>query len=501
MGKVKSAIITVLLVAAVIVLALFATISCGVPGSDGVKRYNSFLSMIPLGGDITGEATAVIYPEGVISDSDYNYVVSDEDENNKEKREKYLDKYLSKGSLWIDKEKLGDDDGKAFAESVKNDAEIISDRLSRKGYTGYSVTVVDGYAIRLTIPAGFSYSAYKNYDVSARSEALSDAGHAVNYLTLAGKLDLRDGTDYDSSNSLISIKEDFNSYIKSASAFSRAGTDALRIDLTNEGFDKLNSILTAGDSNSSAYIYVGETNVQLTFTMGTALSDKSLYFQASKSYSEDYAILIDSVAKGARLQNNYNDSKESTATSLLAMTPAYGENAPIWLAAAVGAITLVSIIFSIIKYKRLGIVNSLIILCYALAVITALTIIGIQVTVAGVFAAVLGLALLCVSNVVTFEAVRRETSVGKTISTSVKTGYKNTLFAVLDVHVIMIIAAAIMALVGVGELAACGLIFFIGAIASYVLYWFTRFMWYVISSPARDKFKFCGFAREVEEDD
>ncbi len=67
MGKVKSAIITALLLAAILVLSLFATISCDVPGTNNVSRYNSFISSINLGSDLTGEAYALLYPEGVIS--------------------------------------------------------------------------------------------------------------------------------------------------------------------------------------------------------------------------------------------------------------------------------------------------------------------------------------------------------------------------------------------------------------------------------------------------
>ena len=84
---------------------------------------------------------------------------------------------------------------------------------------------------------------------------------------------------------------------------------------------------------------------------------------------------------------------------------------------------------------------------------------------------------------------------------SVKAGYKKTLWTVLDLHIILLAASLMFALIGVGEVAACGLVFFIATIASYVLYWFTRFMWYVISAPVKDKFKFCGFKREAYDED
>ena len=131
----------------------------------------------------------------------------------------------------------------------------------------------------------------------------------------------------------------------------------------------------------------------------------------------------------------------------------------------------------------------------------SLLLLEIQLTVAGAFMATLGLALLTFTNIKVFERIRKETLTGRTIQASVKDGYKKTLLSVLDLHALLLVAAILVALVCVGELAACGFIFFIATIASYVLYWFTRFMWYVISSPVKDKFKFCGFSREVYDDE
>ena len=164
-------------------------------------------------------------------------------------------------------------------------------------------------------------------------------------------------------------------------------------------------------------------------------------------------------------------------------------------------VIVAAIVYSVVKYKLLGLVNAMMIVIYSLAMVTAIMLIGIQVTVVGAFAAVLGLALLCASNFVLFESVRKETKKGKTIYSSVKSAYKNVLTTILDMHIILVVVSLMLALICVGEIAKCGFIFFIASIASYILYWFTRFMWYVISSFAKDKFKFCGFTREVPVDD
>ena len=495
MGKIKSAILTALLVAAIIVLTLFAVISCNVPGTNGVKRYNSFISSIPLGGEFTGEAYAVLYPEGVISAADYRAVTGDD--SNADKKAEYEQKYSGFGGVYVEQDKLGDDEGKAFKESVQNDAKILSSRFAGKGYTAYSVTVEDGYAIKVSVPTGFSYAEYKKYDNSGRETALSEVSNTIGALIMDGAISIRDNTDYDSSASLTPVLDDVNSYFKSASVYSVAGNYALKITLSDSGFDKINAILTKDGAEGSAYIYVGENSLGLTLTLGTALTEKTMFFQAQKSSAEDYAITLASVIGGEVLTNKYN----KVAPTVVTLSPSLGVNAPMWLGIFMLAILLIAIVCLIIKYRGLGCVAALINAIYALVIITASMLLSIQLTTAVAITIVLGLALLSFTNFFVFEAVRRETAVGRTMHAAIKTGYKKTLFGILDIHVVLLAASIILTLVGIGEAAACGFIGIIATLASYVLYWFTRLMWFVISSPARDKFAFGGFKRAEVDDD
>ena len=221
----------------------------------------------------------------------------------------------------------------------------------------------------------------------------------------------------------------------------------------------------------------------------------------SASAVQDVAVLLNSAMSGNEISNVYNDEAENSGTTVIATTATFGEYAPVYLFAALLLIVVAAVVGPFIKYKKLGLVNALSVLIYSLALVTAIMLIDIQVTIAGAFAAVLGLALLLFTNIVSFEAIRKETLTGRTIQASVKLGYKKTITTALDLHILLLIIAIMLTLIGVGEVAAFGFIFLIGVIASYVLYWFTRFMWFVTSSPARDKFKFCGFAREVEDDE
>ncbi len=502
MGKVKSAIITALLVAAIIVLTLFATISFGVSGAN-----DAFMINIPFGRELSGDMSVTFYPEGVIAEAKYESDTYENDEKAKEYQDKYT--YIESAHLYVEKDKLTETvDGKQvdatdkFIQSIKSDAELLSARFGEKGYSSYSVAVVNDYLIKVSIPSTFNYVQSQIDDVNLRNNAYAVASHALNYITVEGALSIRSESTYSDTNALYKELDKnnpykFNSFFKGASVFQRSGTTALKIDLTDEGFEELNKILT-GSSEGTAYLYAGKTSLNLTFTMGTALTEKTLYFQSARDSSEDYAILINSIAHGKMLQNALSDINNE---NVIMSSPVAGKN----VAIAVGVVVLLTVLLAaglpIIKYKLLGLVNALMVLTYSIAMLIAIYLIGIELTLVGLFAAVLGLAILSFSNFFTFEAVRRETALGRTIESSVKLGYKKSMLGIIDIHVILIVAAIVMTLVGVGELSACGLIFLIGSIASFALYWFTRFMWYVISSLSNNKFAFCGYAREVEEDD
>ncbi|MDE7452820.1 MAG: hypothetical protein K2N22_00240 [Clostridia bacterium] len=504
MGKIKSAIITAILLAAIVVLGFFVTVSYTVPKSNGVDRYNSFISSIHLGADLTGEATAVIYPEGVISVTDYKEGLPAKPEEGEdkyadklEKYNKYINKYTQCGSVYVEKDLLEDEE-KDLAESVKKDAAVLSSRFDKKGYSSYSVSVQDDYTIRIAVPTNFSYSAYKNLNASARSTETNKISRTIQYLTTTGELSVS------SEKHNIPTKDNAADYFKSFTKYSAAKNYAVKINLTKEGkagIYKLTSDMVA-DSETALNFYVGDTQILSLNNISEAIKS-SFYIQVNnEALAEDYAIILNSAAKGETLSLNYGTSDDLTINYASA---ALGDNAAIYLFVSLLVLAVGAIVYSIVRYRKLGLVNAIMILIYSLAMMTAILLIEIQLTVTGAFMIILGLALLCGSNFVAFEAIRGETKRGKTMHAAIKSGYRSRLTAILDLHVIMIIVSLMTTLICMftcaGEIFACAFIFFIASFSSYILYWFTRFMWYVLSSPAKDKFAFCGFKREVPLDD
>lgn len=499
MGKVKSAIITALVIVAIVVLSVFATVSY--PFASSVKRYNSFITSVHLGSDLTGDAYVMLYPEGVISSEEYNAEYNGKESNDKND---YAAKYTVNGGVYVEKEELASVGEQQFKQNVAADAEILSKRFSNRGYTSYSVSVIDEYAIKVSVPTNFTYAAYKNNNSEIRSAELSEITSTISYLTMSGKLSLRNtvvGTASDKSVygnlSLFGINEDINSYFKKVTDYGIGQSYAVKFNLTKEGKEQIaeQTSAVASSDDTNILFYVGANQV-LTLTCDGVLDSNYFYISVSnKAQALDYSVLFDSVTSGDALTFEYEYDEVKVATS------AMGENSALFVAIAVAVLLVAAIVFSLIRYKKLGFVNALMILAYALTMIIALNVTGVTVTAAGIICAIVGLALLCGTNVCVFEEVRNQTKTGKTMPSSVKMGYKKTLAGILDMHIVILILSTLLAIIGVGEIGACGLILMFATLASYVLYWFTRFMWYVTSSPAKDKFAFAGFKREVYEDD
>ena len=511
MSKVKSAIITSLTVIVIIVAAVFGTISFNV---SGTQRYNSIASSINLGADLSGNAYTTLYPEGVISAEEYGYL-SEEDKGG----------YASFGGVYVDTEKYDETARGELSASVKSDAEIISERFSEKGLSSYSVSVEDGITIKVSIPTNYSYAAYKGNNSTTRSEALVAATGALSYITADGRVTLRSSdltiTTSDNSStthrnrvdeytetaltsngektySLTKVTEDVNDFFKSASKFTVGTTTAINFDLTELGQERLRDITTLVASSSSQvlYFFLGDM-LMLSITCDSTINSDKIQFTASDAeIAQNTAIALNSAVHGKALSVKYNDVE-----AVLSSTATAGENAALFLFIASVIIVVAFMVAAVVKYKKLGAVSCISIAIFALAMLYAFYLMEIQLTFAVLLTAFAGLILLCVSNVIVFEEVRSQCKRGKTMQASVKAAYKRTLMTVADIHIVLMVAAIICAFVAVGEVAACGLISVIAVLASYVMYWFTRFMWYVCSAPQKDKFGFGGFKREVYGDD
>lgn len=514
MSKVKSAIITAIVVIAIVVAAVFGVASLNV---SATQRYNSIAASIPLGSDYTGYVFTTIYPEGVITQSEFN-ALSDEDKAS----------YVAEGDLYFSEEESGNKTLEEIKEAVSADAAIISQRLSERGLTDYYVSVRDGISIVAGVPSGYTYAAYKGDSSTDRSNALTLSANTLGYLLADGELTLRTSdasitlgdddtsatvdmtqnadeyTDADilgdgsATYPFIGPTEDFTQYFSSVTSYTFGGTHVLSFSLTEEGREKMREISsTAAYSDSQAiYMCIGDTQVLSITSSSTIDSDTMQFSMSDASVAGDTATVLNSVVSGGTLSADYR-----SIDTVLSSTAAGGENAA--LLAFIGCVVVLAAlcVAAIIKYKKLGGVLSLSFIILALVMLYALYILSVQVTLEVLITCLGVLVLFAATNLFVLNEVRAQCKTGKTMQAAIKAAYKRTLMGIIDIHVIILVAAILLASVAVGAAAACGLILVVGTIASYVLYWFTRFMWHTCSAPQRNKFAFGGFKREVYGDD
>ncbi|MCD8200800.1 MAG: hypothetical protein LUD47_01830 [Clostridia bacterium] len=535
MGKIRSAIVTTIVVVAIVAAAFFAVVSF--PYRGGTYRWNSILSVIPLGSEFSGDAECVIYPEGIITEAEYLLYSeppdkSDYDSNDEEKYtdavenvQDFVDRYETElgYGLRIDSdeydvdEKNIDETLAEIKENVKSDAETISKRLGKMNFSSYSVSVVNEYGLKISVPTGYTYSDMRHEDYlneeSSSATKLSQLSSVVSAIVLDGELTICvsdsnygfEPADSDLEYYPITRKTDsMSDYIKSVRTYSRGGSDALRFKLTTDGrklmADSTNELLDSDDP--TLYFCIG-SDVLMSLSIDSMIDSKKFYITISDELgAKSYAAVLDSVVNGEVVNYSYSsEDPNSESISLTANTMQSGQYAALAMALVALVVLIVLCAISVAIYKKLGWLNVAMLLLFSLLMIYVVYLLKIEITIASMLCGMLCLGVFAGTNFLVFENVRGCVNEGNVMQNAVKNGYKKNRAGILDAHIILFVIAFVLYLVGKGALSASGLILTFGFVISYLMYWFTRFMWYCCSSPQKDKFKYCGFKRRVVDDE
>ena len=156
MGKKKSVVLMVIITIILVALTVFSVApSFWFPWNDGLKGWNAVTAeFIDFGSDYEGGYYAYYYPEGVISEAQYKDNL--ESLNDDDKAE-YEERFIRHGGLYLDTEAEFITEGNEISDDFKAEIEkfkdVVSARYQEKGYSQYTVSVVDHYAIRVEVPA------------------------------------------------------------------------------------------------------------------------------------------------------------------------------------------------------------------------------------------------------------------------------------------------------------------------------------------------------------
>ena len=496
MGKKKS-VVLIVLITLILAALLFLCFAPAFPLSE-IGSFNALINKVDLGSDLSSGYYTVYYPEGVISKEEYETLqaayeyakdeaeesgeaIPSDIENPEENYAAYKGIYLSNDIY---------EDGvvsKTFNSEFNKALRAVERRFEAKGYSDYTIRVQDDYTIRVEVPetdespdtlfTAFGYSGGLIFSDSDKN--------------VANKNVLMDGT---------------SEYVKKAGV-SNAGSSgyAVTIEFTKAGkakFAEITGSLASSSTDGSGatlYIYIGDEQL-MGATVSEELNQSTVYITGNytKASAETVAAVINSVLDEDDifdLSFEYPEYYE--------FAPTMGDYTALALGIALAVLAVASIIFALVKFKGMGLAHTYGFLTYLLALVLCVTLIpGIEITAGCILAVTLASAIFIGSNFHAFDCIKKEFATGKTLTASVKAGYKKCLAATLDVHIILFLISLAMYLISTGVVVFIGLVLMlaiaISAICSVAL---TRFYLYMFLAQPKNKIAFVGFRREETEDE
>lgn len=490
MGKKKSVVLMVLLTIVMVVLC-FLTVcpSFAIPGT--VKIWNAAINQYDLGADLGGGYYAYYYPEGVISETEYenNYKMLEGEE-----QQEYADSYLQHKGLYLEKESIvsGDTVTADFQTAFDAASKEIAARYAKNGYSDYRVAIVDDYSIRVELPL---------------SE--QNAGTVLSQFSLTGELSMSSGGSV--VDELKGKESSITDVIKNFSVKNSYEVSYIRIQFTSKGkemVERVKSGLSASSESSS-----DATTLDLTIGGETMLSIYSdqidddnvvmvpLAYTNNQVYVESLCVLLDSLYENGGFDIEFRSIANS---DIRTYAPVFGENTLNALYIALAVVIVAAIVCSVVKMGGFGTVSGymtvsyLIIvgLCYAFVTKSVF-----ELTLGGVLVFLVGLLLVNALNVHIYNAIKSEFELGKTVESSVKKGFNKTIWNVVDVYAVLLLGAVAL-LIGVAGLQTFALqaIICILAAAFCNLLW-NRAINFVLLSASKNKYKYFRFVREDDDDE
>ena len=535
MGKKKSTVLMVLLTIVMVVLcAITAFPSFAIPGT--VNIWNPAVMQYDLGADLGGGYYAYYYPTGVISETEYKNnvsaleqevneagITSEEQAKRQEALNEYKASYTAHGGLYLNNDSVYgiidesevDENDNGIVDEFENEftaaVEEITARYAKKAYSDYRVAVVDDFAVRVQIPAS---------EETDETTAFENACNTFGLFAETGAMTI---TLTDSEISQLDEYE-LTEIIKEFSVHEQYDTAFLKVTFTSVGKEVLDEFAYEVEAAEAAAAASSSSSVEdptLKFMLGDeaviTLDAESLeqgYITSQYElryplrnlsevgYVETLAILLNSALQNAE---GFDIEFEAIPNSQVrTYGSVFGEYTQLLLYIAMFAVIVGLIAYAVVKMGRFGVVGGyatasyLIITGLCFAFITG----GVyEITLGTALVFALGLVLMNALHVYTYNAIKTEAALGKTVDSSVKGGYNKTLWTTVDIYAVLLLGALALLIgaAGLHTLATQAIICIVtGAFCN--LLW-TRVINYMFLSASKNKYKYFRIVREDNDDE
>ena len=164
-------------------------------------------------------------------------------------------------------------------------------------------------------------------------------------------------------------------------------------------------------------------------------------------------------------------------------------------AAAIGLAIVIALM--ILVYFLPGFAAGLALLLYTTLIIVLLEAFEITLTLPGIAGIILSIGMAVDANIIIFARIREELATGKTIPSSIKSGYKKAMSAVVDVNITTLIAAAVLYMLGTGPIKGFAATLALGIILSmFTALFVTKWLMNILFALGFQNIKFYGMAKE-----
>ena len=487
MGKKKSIVLMVLLTIVIVVLCAITVVpSFTIPKT--VKIWNPVVKQYDLGADLDGGYYAYYYPTGVISETEYKNLDSEDQAGYQNHKGLYLSKDADLGII-TEEGTVSKDFEENFAKAT---AEITA-RYAEKGYSDYRIAVVDDYALVIRIPAS---------EKTEQQSAFQNAYTTFGLFAETGALEIKKG---DALVDEIAVDGyEVNEIIEEFSVYTKYEVAYIQVKFTSVGKDMIKAYKDSTETDTLKITLGEETIMEINAAEHITTKNVVRYpvaMETEVGYVDTMVVLLNSALENGGFDIEFKSVSNSEVRTYSAV---YGENTltRIYIALAIVIVALIAL--SIVMMKGFGIssaystVSYLIITAMCYAFITG----GVfEVTFGSIFVFVAGLVLVSVVDNYIFGAIKKEATLGKTIESSVKGGYKKTIMTVVDVYAVLTLGALalLIGVAGVNTFALQALICIVSAAFCNLLW--TRVINVMLLSASKDKYKYFGLVREDDDDE
>lgn len=133
-----------------------------------------------------------------------------------------------------------------------------------------------------------------------------------------------------------------------------------------------------------------------------------------------------------------------------------------------GIALLIIFLFMLLVYKIPGVVAAIGLTVYTLIILFTMILLNVKLTLPGIAGLILSIGMAVDSNILIFERIREELLIGKTIRSSIDSGFRRALSSVIDSNITTLIAGVVLYYFGIGPIKGFGVTLTIGILASLI---------------------------------